>query len=76
MLDWVDPIFLNFIYAALGGLMTIWFMKMGCRTFNKIVNFDISDELAKGNVAVGLMIGGMFIGIGVALGLVIGMGLS
>ncbi|MBT4076013.1 MAG: DUF350 domain-containing protein, partial [Gammaproteobacteria bacterium] len=47
-----------------------------CGSFNKIVNFNISDELAKGNVAVGLMICGMFIGIGVATGLVIGLGLS
>jgi len=76
MLDFIDPIFLNFIYAALGGFLTIWFMKLGCRSFNKIVNFNISDELAKGNVAVGLMIAGMFIGIGVALGMVIGLGLS
>lgn len=76
MLDLIDPILLNFIYAALGGFLTIWFMRMGCRSFNKIVTFNISDELAKGNVAVGLMIAGMFIGIGIASGLVIGLGLS
>ena len=68
MLDWIDPIILNFVYAALGGFLTIWFMKLGCGSFNKIVNFNISDELAKGNVAVGLMICGMFIGIGGATG--------
>jgi len=76
MIDLIDPIILNFLYAGLGGFLTIWFMKLGCKSFNKIVNFNISDELAKGNVAVGLMIAGMFIGIGVALGLVIGLGLS
>ena len=76
MIDWIDPIILNFIYAALGAFLTIWFMKFGCRSFNKIVNFNISEELSKGNIAVGLMIAGMFIGIGIATGLVIGMGLS
>ena len=76
MLDWIDPIILNFVYAALGGFLTVWFMRFACRSFNKIVNFNISDELAKGNVAVGLMICGMFIGIGIATGLVIGLGLS
>ena len=76
MLDWVDTFILNFIYAALGGFLTVWFMRFACRFFNKIVNFNISDELAKGNVAVGLMICGMFIGIGIATGLVIGLGLS
>ena len=34
------------------------------------------EELHNGNVAVGTMLGGMFIGIGVATGLVIGLGLN
>lgn len=76
MTDYLDPIILNFIYVILGGILTIAFMKLGCSSFNKIVNFNISDELAKGNIAVGLMISGMFIGIGIATGLVIGLGLS
>ena len=36
----------------------------------------VADELAKGNLAVGLMIMGIFIGIGTALGLVVGLGLN
>lgn len=72
----LDPIFLNFLYVILGGLLTLLFMKLGCSMFNKIVSFNISDELGKGNVAVGLMVMGLFIGIGIALGLVIGLGLS
>lgn len=72
----LDPIILNFLYVILGGLLTLLFMKLGCSMFNKIVSFNISDELGKGNVAVGLMVMGLFIGIGIALGLVIGLGLS
>jgi uncharacterized membrane protein YjfL (UPF0719 family) len=72
----LDPIVLNFLYVILGGLLTLLFMKMGCSMFNRIVSFNISDELGKGNVAVGLMVMGLFIGIGIALGLVIGLGLS
>lgn len=72
----LDPIILNFIYVILGGLLTLVFMKMGCSMFNKIVSFNISEELGKGNIAVGLMVMGLFIGIGIALGLVIGLGLS
>jgi len=75
MLD-VPPIILNFIYVIFGGLLTLFFMKIGCSTFNKMVCFDISEELSKGNIAVGLMVMGLFIGIGIALGLVIGLGLS
>ena len=76
MTEYLDPIALNFLYVILGGLLTLLFMKMGCSMFNKIVSFNISDELGKGNVAVGLMVMGLFIGIGTALGLVIGLGLS
>jgi uncharacterized membrane protein YjfL (UPF0719 family) len=72
----LDPILLNFIYAIFGGVLTLLFMKIGCSMFNKVVSFNISDELGKGNVAVGLMVMGLFIGIGTALGLVIGLGLS
>ena len=36
--------------------------------------FEISEELHNGNLAIGVMLGGMFIGIGVATGLVIGRG--
>jgi len=59
-----------------GGILTLTFMKIGCSMFNKIVTFNIRDELGKGNIAVGLMVMGLFIGIGIALGLVIGLGLS
>jgi uncharacterized membrane protein YjfL (UPF0719 family) len=72
----LDPIVLNFLYVILGGVLTLLFMKLGCSMFNKIVDFNISDELGKGNVAVGLMVMGLFIGVGTALGLVIGLGLS
>ena len=72
----LDPIVLNFLYVVLGGILTLLFMKLGCSMFNKIVSFNISDELGKGNVAVGLMVMGLFIGVGTALGLVIGLGLS
>jgi len=76
MTDLLDPIVLNFLYAFIGGVMTIFFMWMGCRVFGHIVSFSIQEKLAEGNVAVGLMMMGIFIGIGTALGLVIGLGLN
>jgi uncharacterized membrane protein YjfL (UPF0719 family) len=72
----LDPLFLNIIYVATGGVMVLFFMWMGCKLFSHIVNFSIPDKLDEGNIAVGIMIAGMFIGIGTALGLVIGMGLN
>ena len=72
----LPPIVLNFVYSALGGVMTLFFMWLGCKIFNRAVCFDLSEELSKGNTAVGMMVMGMFIGVGVAMGLVIGLGLN
>ncbi|HEA25897.1 MAG: DUF350 domain-containing protein [Gammaproteobacteria bacterium] len=72
----LDPILINVLYAMMGGFLTLFFMWLGCKIFNHMVCFNISEELSKGNIAVGLMIMGIFIGIGVANGLVIGLGLN
>ncbi len=76
MTDSLDPIVLNLIYTCLGGCLTLLFMWLGCKIFSHIVNFSIPDQLKQGNQAVGMMLMGMFIGIGVAMGLVIGLGLN
>ena len=76
MSSYLDPVILNFLYAILGGLLTLYFMRLGCKWMNRMVPFSIGDELHKGNVAVGLMVMGIFIGIGTAMGLVIGLGLN
>lgn len=76
MTDTLDPIVLNFLYAAIGGALTLFFMWLGCKVFSHIVSFSIPDQLAAGNQAVGMMIMGIFIGIGIAMGLVIGLGLN
>ena len=76
MTDTLDPLVLNVLYAFFGGVLTLSFMWLGCRVFSHLVSFSIPAKLAEGNVAVGLMIMGMFIGIGFAMGLVIGLGLN
>ncbi len=72
----IPPIILNFVYVMHGDILTLFLMNISCTMFNKMVNFNISDELGKGNIAVGLMVMGIFIGLGISLGLVIGLGLS
>ena len=69
-------ILLNFVYAVIGGFVTIFFMWFGFKIFDKLTHFDTSEELSKDNRAVGMVVMGIFIGIGVAIGLVIGMGLN
>ncbi len=67
---------LNFVYAIFGAILTIAFMLIGYQVFDKITPFDTSKHLAEKNVAVGIVVGSIFIGLGVAVGLVIGMGLN
>jgi uncharacterized membrane protein YjfL (UPF0719 family) len=76
MVEMAPFILAKFLYVILGGIMTLIFMKMSCTMFNRMCKFNISDELGKGNVAVGLMVMGLFIGISIAIGLVFGLGLG
>ncbi|MCK5165304.1 MAG: DUF350 domain-containing protein, partial [Desulfobacula sp.] len=44
--------------------------------FDKLTPFDTSKQLSDNNIAVGIVVGSIFIGLGIAVGLVIGMGLN
>ena len=66
----------NFIYAIIGGFITLLFMYVGYKIFDKFTEFNTSDELAKDNRAVGMVVMGIFVGVGIAIGLVIGLGLN
>ncbi|BBO90618.1 DUF350 domain-containing protein [Desulfosarcina ovata] len=67
---------LNFVYAIAGALLTLAFMAAGYKLFDTITPFDTSRELASKNVAVGIVVGAIFIGLGIAVGLVVGLGLN
>jgi uncharacterized membrane protein YjfL (UPF0719 family) len=66
----------NFVYSIIGGVLTLLFMYLGYKWFDRFTKFNTSDELAKDNRAVGLVVMGIFVGVGVAIGLVIGLGLN
>jgi len=67
---------LNFCYAIAGALLTLLFMVVGYKVFDRMTPFKTSAELAERNIAVGIVVGSVFIGLGIAIGLVIGMGLN
>jgi uncharacterized membrane protein YjfL (UPF0719 family) len=71
-----EIIAMNFIYAILGVILTLGSMVGGLKLFDKITPFNTHDELAKGNDAVGRVVGAMFIALGLAIGLVVGLGLN
>jgi uncharacterized membrane protein YjfL (UPF0719 family) len=67
---------MNFVYAVVGAILTLLFMVLGYKIFDKMTPFDTSKQLAENNVAVGIVVGSIFVGLGIAVGLVIGMGLN
>ena len=66
----------NFTYAILGALLTILFMVLGYKILDLITPFDTSKQLGEGNIAIGIVVGSMFVGLGIAVGLVVGLGLN
>ena len=66
----------NFIYSVMGGFLTLFFMYIGYKVFDKFTDFNTSEELARDNRAVGMVVLGIFVGVGIAIGLVIGLGLN
>ncbi len=66
----------NFVYAVFGVILTLIFMLLGFKLFDRVTPFDTSKQLSENNTAVGLVVGSIFIGLGIAIGLVIGMGLN
>ncbi len=67
---------LNFCYAFFGAVLTITFMIIGYKIFDKITPFNTSEQLEQKNIAVGIVVGSIFIGLGFAVGIVVGMGLN
>ena len=66
----------NFVYAVFGVILTLIFMLLGFKLFDRVTPFDTSKQLSENNIAVGIVVGSIFIGLGIAVGLVIGMGLN
>lgn len=67
---------LNLVYSVIGGIITLVFMYAGYKLFDKLTHFETSKELEKGNLAVGVVVLGIFVGVGIAIGLVVGLGLN
>lgn len=75
--SWLDPIMIrNFIYAVVGVLVGMISSIVTYKLVNRSTHFDIPKELEKGNLAVGLVVAGIFIMIGLIVGLIIGMSLN
>lgn len=67
---------INMAYALVGAIMALLFMMLGYKLFDHLTPFETAKELANGNIAVGIVIGSIFVGLGIAIGLVVGLGLN
>jgi uncharacterized membrane protein YjfL (UPF0719 family) len=75
--NWFDLIMVrNFLYAIFGVLVGVISAVLTYKLVNRTTSFDIPNELEKGNLAVGIVVGGIFIMIGLIVGLIIGMSLN
>jgi uncharacterized membrane protein YjfL (UPF0719 family) len=75
--EWLDVIMIrNFLYAILGVMVGVISSVLTYKLINRITRFDIPNELEKGNLAVGVVVSGIFIMIGLIVGLIIGMSLN
>ncbi len=75
--NWLDLIMIrNFVHAILGVLVGVISSVLTYKLINRTMHFDIPNELEKGNLAVGVVVGGIFIMIGLTVGLIIGMSLN
>jgi uncharacterized membrane protein YjfL (UPF0719 family) len=72
----VGIIVANFLYAVFGVILTLIFMLVGFKLFDRVTPFDTAKQLAGNNISIGIVVGSIFIGLGIAVGLVIGMGLN
>jgi len=65
----------NIIYAIVGVVIGMLFAVASYKLFDKVTHFSFAEELERGNIAVGIVVCGLFIMIGLMIGLIIGMGL-
>lgn len=62
----------NILYAAVGAVAAVIAMVVAYKVLDELLpNLNPEIELTKGNVSVGLFYGGMFIGIGLAIGQIV-----
>ncbi len=72
----LNPVLLNVVYAITGGVLTLAFMLAAWWILKILTPFDVNEQLRNGNKAVGMMVMGFLIGVGLATGLVIGLSMN
>lgn len=72
----LDPIVLNLVYATSGAILSLLLSWIASAIFERRMGFRLKDALASGNLAVGLVMLGIFVGNGIGMGIIIGLSLN
>jgi uncharacterized membrane protein YjfL (UPF0719 family) len=73
----MEIILKNFLYAGFGGVLLVFVMALAYIFFDKVITpYDTGKELDDKNIAVGIVVGSIFIALGIGMGLTVGMGLN
>ncbi|MCK6623418.1 MAG: DUF350 domain-containing protein [Calditrichaceae bacterium] len=75
-MDLFNRFLLNTMYALGGVVLGIAAAVITYKLFNRITNFHIASELEKGNLAVGVVVCGIFIMIGLIVGQIVSSSLN
>jgi len=65
----------NLVYAGCGVILALVSMMVGYKIFDFMTPFKTGQELDDNNIAIGIVVGCMFIGVGLAVGMVVGFSL-
>jgi len=66
----------NIALALVGAFLAIQLMIYAYRQLDKLTPFDTAEQLKAGNQAVGMVVAGLFIGIGIVIGLIMALCVS
>lgn len=72
----MDILTLNFLYAGLGSILGIILLLLTVFLLDMLMSLKIRRALKNGNAAVAIVTAGLFTGIGIMLGLILGMALN
>ena len=68
----IEPITWKVIIAAIAPIWGLILMRASYRAFDSITPFITAHELKNGNIAVGIVVGSIMLGIGICVGLITG----
>lgn len=74
-IDWFI-VLVNFIYALGGSTLAIFFMVISYIILDRLIPYNAGEQLNNNNIAIGIVIAGMYVGIGLVIGNVIAKALN